>query len=159
MIFPLRKRPVLSYRQRPRAFGSPRDGGARQHAGCDLYANPGDEVLAVADGIVSRSLYKFYDQVYALEVNHPAVGIVRYGEVSGAAPGIKAGASVHAGEVIAYVGKMHSVPQAMLHFEMYAGTATGLLTDVHRPTFMRRADLIDPSDLLDSAVPLVGPAD
>ena len=66
MTFPLRARPAESYHERPRAFGSPRDGGARSHAGCDLYAAAGSDVLALESGTVTRGCYPFYDVVFAL---------------------------------------------------------------------------------------------
>src|ERR1035438_5940841 len=53
--FPLKHRPKESYKERPRSFGGPRAGGKRKHAGCDLYAPAGTEVLAVADGTVIGS--------------------------------------------------------------------------------------------------------
>ncbi|MGD0497542.1 MAG: M23 family metallopeptidase [Bryobacteraceae bacterium] len=153
MLFPLRKRPAASYHERPRSFGSPR-GDTRKHAGCDLYAPAETEVLAVEDGTVIRGPYLFYDVVYALEVQHLS-GIVRYGEISRAAEGIKVGSPVKAGQVIAYVGKMKSVAQSMLHFEMFhgltAGESGGPLTDRTRTPFMRRADLMDPTGPLDAA--------
>jgi hypothetical protein len=105
MTFPLRERPTPSYHERPRAFGSPRDGGARPHAGCDLSAPPGTEILAVEAGTVTRGCYTFYDEVFALEI---------------------------------------------LHLETYDGTGQGPLTDRARPPLMRRADLTDPTALLDS---------
>jgi len=147
--FPLRQRPQVSYHERPRGFGCPRDNGNRSHAGCDLYAPAGTEVLAVEDGTVVRSAYLFYDVVFALEIEHPS-GIVRYGEISRAAEGIKAGSEVKAGQVIGYVGKMQAVQQSMLHFELFAGTDQGPLTDRRRPPYLRRPDLVDPTAFLDS---------
>src|ERR1035441_10781748 len=120
MTFPLRKRPAASYHERPRAFGSPRANGARKHAGCDLYAPAGTEVLAVEDGTVLRGPYLFYDVVYALEVQHPS-GIVRYGEIARAAEGIVPGITVKAGQVIGYVGKMKTVAQSMRSEERRVG--------------------------------------
>ena len=55
---------------------------------------------------------------------------------------------------IAYVGQVAGMVNAMLHFEAYTGTSVGPLTDVSRPPFMRRADLVDPTELLDAAVVL-----
>ena len=75
-IFPLRSRPKESYKEHPRSFGSPRSNGARKHAGCDLYAPAGAEILAVEDGTVLRGPYLFYDGVLALDVQHSS-GIVR----------------------------------------------------------------------------------
>jgi murein DD-endopeptidase MepM/ murein hydrolase activator NlpD len=154
-LFPLQSRPVESYRDRPRSFGSPRSNGARKHAGCDLYAPAGAEVLAVEDGTVLRGPYRFYDVVQALEVKHTC-GLIRYGEISHAAEGIAAGVAVKAGQVIGYVGKMQTVAQSMLHFEMFAGTGQGPLTDRNRAPFMRRSDLVDPTALLDSCAEAVG---
>jgi murein DD-endopeptidase MepM/ murein hydrolase activator NlpD len=147
--FPLKQRPAASYHERPRAYGSPRDNGKRQHAGCDLYAPVGSPVVAVADGTVVRGPYPFYDVVYALEVEHPGIGIVRYGEVTKTSP-IHQGDQVTAGQVIAYVGHMQTVNQSMLHFELFSGCEDGPLTDRAHAPFMRRADLIDPTAFLDS---------
>jgi len=150
MTFPLRERPAVSYHERPQAFGSPRDGGARSHAGCDLYAPTGTEILAVEAGTVTRGCYAFYDVVFALEITSASGRVIRYGEISGAAPGIRLGSQIAEGQVIAHVGKMQSVAQAMLHLETYDGTGQGPLTDKARPPFMRRADLADPTAFLDS---------
>lgn len=145
--FPLRQRPAESYRQRPRSFGSPRDKGGRKHAGCDLYAQAGADVLAVEDGVVLLGPYRFYDGVYALEVQHPS-GVVRYGEIA-PAPAIAAGTPVREGQVLGRVGKMRTIPRSMLHFELYSGSGRGPLTDLKKPPYLRRADLTDPSDFLD----------
>jgi murein DD-endopeptidase MepM/ murein hydrolase activator NlpD len=106
-------------------------------------------VLAVEDGTVLRGPYLFYDVVYALEVQHPS-GIVRYGEIARAAEGIAAGVAVKAGQVLAYVGKMKTVQQSMLHFELFGGSGDGPLTNRQNPPFMRRADLQDPTGFLDA---------
>jgi murein DD-endopeptidase MepM/ murein hydrolase activator NlpD len=151
--FPLYSRPAESYHERPRAFGCPRDGGARKHAGCDLYAPAGTPVLAVEDGVVVRGPYLFYDVVYAVEVKHPS-GIVRYGEIAHGSCELKAGDTVSAGQEIARVGKMEHIAQSMLHFELYRGDADGPLTDRRAAGFERRADLVDPTAFLDAcAVP------
>jgi murein DD-endopeptidase MepM/ murein hydrolase activator NlpD len=152
-VFPLHVRPKESYKEHPRSFGSPRSNGARKHAGCDLYAPAGTEVLAVEDGTVLRGQYLFYDVVHALEVHHPS-GIVRYGEISRAAEGIAAGVAVKAGQVLGYVGRMQTVAQSMLHLEMFAGTERGPLTNRGNPPFLRRADLVDPTAFLDSCTAL-----
>src|ERR1039458_8888777 len=60
-IFPLRKRPAASYKERPRGFENPRANGARKHAGCDLYAPAGTEVLAVEAGEVIPRQHPFPD--------------------------------------------------------------------------------------------------
>lgn len=148
--FPLEHYPHESYHEAPRVFGCRRANGTRSHAGCDLYAPPGTPVLAVAAGRVIRGPYLFYDVVQALEVEHPCIGVVRYGEISQAAEGVKPGVEVAEGQVIGYVGKMKTVAQSMLHFELYTGKTNGPLTDRNRPPYMRRADLVDPAPFLDS---------
>jgi|WetSurMetagenome_2_1015567.scaffolds.fasta_scaffold722794_2 murein DD-endopeptidase MepM/ murein hydrolase activator NlpD len=151
MIFPLRHPPSESYHEPPRSFGAYRDGGARKHAGCDLYAAPDDDVLAMEAGTVTRSCYPFYDGVSALEITGASGRVIRYGEIAAAVPGIRLGSKIAEGQVIARVGKMARVHQAMLHLEMYAGTGSGPLTDRAAKGFKRRADLMDPTPLLDGA--------
>lgn len=147
--FPLPFKPQQSYHDAPRKFGASRSGG-RKHAGCDLYAPVGTEIRAMADGRVIQGIYEFYDGTSALEVDHGTF-VARYGEISGAAPGIAAGTEVKAGDVIAYVGKLDTIAQSMLHLELYDGSARGPLTQRDRPPYMRRADLIDPTPILDAA--------
>jgi murein DD-endopeptidase MepM/ murein hydrolase activator NlpD len=157
VTFPLRQRPAADYHVRPRSFGAPRGaspqtpGGTREHAGCDLYAPPGTEILAMETGTVTRAGYPFYDVVFALEVTGASGRVIRYGEIASAAPGLALDAQVEEGQVVAHVGKMVTVAQAMLHLEMYDGTGTGPLTDRARAPFMRRADLTDPTAWLDGA--------
>jgi|ERR1035438_1722590 murein DD-endopeptidase MepM/ murein hydrolase activator NlpD len=155
--FPFRSRPVQSYKEPPRSFGASRDNGARKHAGCDLYAPVGTEILAVEAGTVTRGCYLFYDVVFALEVTGASGRVVRYGEISAAAPGIRLGSQVSEGQVIAHVGKMKTVAQSMLHLEMYAGAAHGPLTERQSPPFMRRADLQDPTAFLDACQDVATP--
>jgi hypothetical protein len=47
---------------------------------------------------------------------------------------------------------MNTVPQSMLHFEMFDGTATGPLTVKGAGSFSRRSDLQDPTEFLDGCV-------
>ncbi|MFO1372573.1 MAG: peptidoglycan DD-metalloendopeptidase family protein [Candidatus Competibacteraceae bacterium] len=151
--FPLAARPQLSYKTGLRYFGAPRKtstGGHRSHAGCDLIAPKGTAILAVADGEVIQNPYYFYSGTNALEVRHAGGFVVRYGEISHAAQGVSAGKPVTRGQVIAYVGKLDS-GSSMLHFEMYAGTASGALTVRSNQPFQRRSDLLDPTSYLDQA--------
>ncbi len=154
-IFPMRTRPVESYKEEPRSFGSNRDNGTRKHAGCDLYAPIGTEILAVNDGIIAQGPSEFAGGTYALAVDHGGF-IVRYAEIMEKFPeGIKAGAQVRQGQVIGYVGKFvgkDSTIRHMLHFEMYKTNAKGALTDKNNPPYMRRNDLENPTDFLDKAV-------
>jgi murein DD-endopeptidase MepM/ murein hydrolase activator NlpD len=157
MLFPLHFRPKQSYHEAPRSFGSRRDHGNRLHAGCDLYTSVGTPILAVADGTVLQA-GPFYDGTWSVVVDHDDF-VVRYGEVKPHLPKeIKPGASVKRGQVVAYVGHLKHLVQAMLHFEMYSGDTDGSLTDRSNKPYMRRSDLIDPTPYLDAAVVEAGGA-
>lgn len=156
VTFPLRQRPSVDYHTGARYFGASRDGGTRAHAACDLIAAPGTQVLAVADGVVTAGPYFFYEGTYALEVRHGSF-VVRYGEIARNVPaGIRVGATVRRGQVIATVGRNTS-GTSMLHFEMYKNTASGSLTQSGNRTYdfvpnrpySRRRDLINCTYYLD----------
>ena len=152
-FFPFATVPPQSWEERPRAFASPRDGGARLHAGCDLYFPRGTWIHAIADGTVVRGPYAFYCETYALEIDHGTF-VARYGEIQSQAE-VKSGARVRAGEKIAKVGHLIGiqVPSDMLHLELYDKSKAGSLTVGSRSEsairngvpFMRRKDLIDPT--------------
>lgn len=135
-----------------RAFGASRDGGKRRHAGCDLYARVGTPVLAIAKGEVIRGPYDFYAGTAAIEIWHPGIGVVRYGEImhgrrygkyqsaikmelqlsnldvpDGVAenPALQPGQEIAEGEYIANVGKLRGIPTPMVHFELYHEAARG----------------------------------
>jgi murein DD-endopeptidase MepM/ murein hydrolase activator NlpD len=132
---------------------SPRAGGARLHAGCDLYFPKGSPIHAVADGVVTRGPYPFYCETFALEIDHGPF-LARYGEIQSKTEVI-AGATVRAGQKIASVGHLIGihVPSDMLHFELYDKSLSGPLTVasdsgsamMNGVPFMRRKDLIDPT--------------
>jgi len=149
LTFPLRTRPAANYHNGGLRFGADRDGGARKHAGCDLVAPLGTEILAVDDGYVIQAPYMFYHGTYALEVQHTYL-VVRYGEIRGVANGLVARSRVTRGQVIAYVGRMNV--DSMLHIEMYSGFDSGPLTVRSNPPFERRPDLMDPTPFLDRAM-------
>jgi len=152
-LFPFPAVPAQSWEKRPLAFASPRAGGARLHAGCDLYFPKGTPIHAIADGVVTRGPYAFYCETFALEIDH-GVFLARYGEIQSKTE-ITAGATVRAGQKIASVGHLVGiqVPSAMLHFELYDKSASGALTVasgsgsavMNGVPFMRRKDLIDPT--------------
>ena len=149
--FPLKIAPTKSYTDGMRAFGANRSNG-RKHAGCDLYAPVGTPIYAMDDGEVIRGPYSFYLGTFALEVKHPDF-VARYGEISGAAPGVKTGAKVKKGQLLGYVGELvfkSGTRMSMLHLELYRGTATGSLSTSALP-YKRRGDLIDPTAILDKA--------
>ncbi len=152
-LFPFPTVPAESWEERPRAFASPRAGGARLHAGCDLYFPKGTPIHAVADGVVTRGPYPFYCETFALEIDHGPF-LARYGEIQSKTE-VTAGAKVKAGQRIASVGHLVGiqVPSDMLHFELYDKSMSGPLTVAsdsgsavkNGVPFMRRRDLIDPT--------------
>lgn len=154
--FPFSVLPPFSWEERPRAFASPRAGGSRLHAGCDLYFPRGTPIRAVADGRVVRGPYPFYCETFALEIDHGSF-IARYGEIQSSTE-VSAGNSVRAGQKIAAVGHLIGIQVAsdMLHFELYDKSRTGPLTVGSSAdsamrngvSFMRRRDLIDPTSRL-----------
>ena len=138
---------TYSYKQNPRNFGSKRAGG-RVHAGCDLYAPLGAPVLAIADGRVLESR-DFYLGTFQVTIDHGALGVVRYGEVSpDDIP--RTGAVVEAGQQIGKIGHLGRGLQPMLHIDQFSGTATGSVTNSNNPPYSRRSDLQDCTKLLDS---------
>jgi peptidoglycan hydrolase-like protein with peptidoglycan-binding domain len=149
-VFPLKEKAGLDYKGGGRQFGAHRAGGARRHAGCDLKVPPKTPILAMADGTVVRGPSSFYSGTYSLEVRHDNGMVVRYGEIAGEVPkGIRSGAKVSRGQVIAFVGKLES-GDSMLHLEMYSGRKEGPLTQTGT-RFKRRTDLINPTKYLDHA--------
>ena len=153
MLFPFKFMPKASYKGGHRYFGAPRDHGRRKHAGCDLLAPVGTPVFAVAPGIIITHK-DFYLGTWYLAVDHDEF-VVRYGEIDKKLPsGIRVGSRVQAGTLIAQVGCMKGTKSSMLHFEMYSGAESGNLTVKGKAggAFQRRADLMDPTPYLDTAV-------
>jgi murein DD-endopeptidase MepM/ murein hydrolase activator NlpD len=150
MPFPLPFVPIQSYRLGGRRFGADRQKG-RKHAGCDLIAPVGTPIVAMADGIVAEwTGREFYHGTFAMAVQHHGF-VARYCEIKGVAPGIGCGTIVKAGDVIAFVGKMHV--DSMLHLEIYSGAyGKGGLTNRKNQPFQRRSDLQNPTPLLDRLV-------
>jgi murein DD-endopeptidase MepM/ murein hydrolase activator NlpD len=147
-IFPLWIRPTASWKDGARYFGCPRSGG-RMHGGVDLYAPFGSKIRAIADGVIIYEPYYFYDGTNALEVYHPGVGVVRYGEISSSKTvPARAGQAVKAGELIAYVGWLDSLGMSMIHFELYGESARGENLSGGGP-FRRHPALRDPTPLID----------
>jgi hypothetical protein len=152
-LYPLRFRVDSYVKGKMGEFGHGRNNN-RVHAGCDLYAPIGTEILAVKDGIVRQELTYFYEGTYELQIDHGDF-IARYGEVQNKkAPGISNGAFVKQGQVVGYVGDLQSLNMSMLHLELYAGTESGPLTVVGNKIsnikYERRDDLLDPTPFLDS---------
>lgn len=152
ILFPFETKPSESYKTGIRAYGSNRSKGKRKHAGIDLYAPKGTAIRAMKDGKVLQH-YSFYLGTHALEIDHGDM-IIRYGEISRVADGIKTGVNVKRGQIIAYVGELvfkSGNKMSMLHLEAYKGTGSGALTVRSSKPYQRRSDLFDPTSLLDSA--------
>lgn len=152
MIWPLPFSNVPDYhkvsgRQHNRWFGALREG--RAHAACDLMAPLGTDVYAIADGVVEdvARTFKPFLMVGVIAIRH-GLFTIRYCEVIPESIfWAQKGALVKEGQVIAKVGRMNKL--SMLHFEQYAGTVNGPLSNTKNPPFMRRSDLMDPTPLLD----------
>ncbi len=144
--FPTIDRPTHSYLTAQRRFGAGRSGG-RLHAACDLYRRDGEIAQSVADGVVLRGPYRFYQGTYAIEVKHNNF-LVRYGEIKGRVPkGIASNRKIKSGQPIGYIGTVNSgCCNPMLHFEMYSGRRSGPLSGGGK--YQRRSDLLNPTDKL-----------
>ncbi len=160
-IYPLDdKQRTRTYHSGGRQFNADRDRGSRRHAACDMLADKGTAIRAMADGRIRRGPAKFYSGTYALEVVHDRLTgalagrsmIVRYGEILQRTPnGIGPGKRVQQGDVIAYVGRLNS-GSSMLHLEMYEqGDNKDPLTVLGNNKWSRRSDLVDPTSYLDEA--------
>jgi murein DD-endopeptidase MepM/ murein hydrolase activator NlpD len=148
LIYPLFHPAQANYRTGARYFGAHRSGG-RLHAAVDLIAPHLWPIRAVADGRVIQAPYYFYTGTNALEVSHPGVGTVRYGEIdTHKVVHLAGGSHVKCGQVIAYVGRLDS-GSSMLHFELYSGKSSGALTVRGNPPYQRRRDLVNPTSFMD----------
>jgi murein DD-endopeptidase MepM/ murein hydrolase activator NlpD len=146
--FPFDQPALADFHTGARYFRAPR-GGGRLHAAVDLIAPHLRPIKAVADGVVIQAPYFFYLGTNALEVTHPGVGVVRYGEIDmHKVVHLKAGDKVKMGDVIAYVGLL-STGSSMLHFELYTGKLKGGLTDRGNPPVQRRRDLENPTTFME----------
>ena len=144
LSFPLAIYPQLDWTKGPFQFGAER--GGRKHAACDLVAPKNTEVYAITDGVVIEDLRYFYNGTYSVVVNHHYFH-VRYGELRERGMGLKIGDKVTAGQLIGHLGVLND-KTSMLHFELYQGNVSGPYTDRGNPPFMRRKDLMDPTQLL-----------
>lgn len=149
-----------SYHIGMKRFGANRPGG-RLHAGCDLYAPVGSEVLAIAPG--SILVYgDFIGGTKEIQIAHPGIGLVRYCEIKPVAD-LKFGAPIKAGQVIGFVQQIKEITNTMLHIELYDHSDAKLMSEPLTPPpakrtvaisgpYIRRKDLKDITPLLDSLV-------
>lgn len=113
-----------------RHFGAKRKrkgGGGRVHVGVDLFADPGDVVLAAEGGTIMAVL-PYYKGTGAIYVKHDSGLIVAYTEIEKGSwwdYGLRTavGVRVEAGQPIARVGLTNDGSH-MLHLETYRGDVT-----------------------------------
>ena len=152
-LFPISHSPDASYISGERMFGWNRSGGRRKHAGADLYGNMKENIRAIAPGKVLRGPYAYWGGTYAIEVQHADGFVVVYGEVVGnVARGIENGARLRTGQVVGFMGRVkqggHYIRPPMLHFELYSGKKSGAILQPGRRPYMRRADIMEPTNYL-----------
>lgn len=133
----------------------------RLHAGIDLKQKPGTEVIAMTDGKVIRISKNFYGGTDAVEVQSTDGTIIRYTEIS---VSVEVGDTIEQGDLVGKIKKNNKGGGSMLHLEIYAGTATGPLSQTSNRlknttydylpvsntaiTYERRRDLVDPSGVM-----------
>jgi len=131
------------------------------HEGVDLYAEEGDDVIAIEKGKILKIIpftgeitnTPWWNNTYAIFVEHNDC-IINYGELI-PVEHLKEGDTIQAGEVIGHIRtvllKDKGRPMAMLHIEMYKSTATSPVTEwalnASKPPY-----LLDPTDLLKSLI-------
>jgi len=118
MLFrkPVRRWPVSTYRGILSPYGVQRAGGAERHPGADLGAFPGDQILALDDGVVLKMVggYALGGGLEAVAIRHRDADY-NYAEIKvTVAPGQK----VKAGDPIGYAAK-NSDGNSMLHLEAW----------------------------------------
>jgi peptidoglycan LD-endopeptidase LytH len=100
------------------SFGAPRDGGKRQHAGVDLFARRGTQVVAAAPGLVvwRGTTPRGGRVVYALGRRG---ALLYYAHLDGFAPGVGPGDLVARGTPLGTVGDTGNArgTRPHLHFE------------------------------------------
>lgn len=101
--FGMRRHPVLGF--------------SRMHKGIDFASPTGTPIFAAGDGVVAfagrRGAYGNY-----VQIKHNPTYSTAYGHASRIAPGIRNGARVRQGQVIAYVGATGMATGAHLHYEI-----------------------------------------
>ena len=99
-----RRHPTLGYR--------------RNHRGVDFGARSGTPILAAGDGVVLRA-NRFGSFGNYLRIRHANGYETAYAHLSGFARGVRKGARVSQGEVVAYVGSTGRSTGPHLHYEVH----------------------------------------
>lgn len=111
-----------------RGFGRNKSNG-RFHAGTDILANYGDDVISIEKGIV-KNIFVFtypeldksekYERTYAIAIQHEDGNYALYAEIQ--KPKLKIGQKIKAGQKIGKVSTVLPEKQekSMLHFEYHS---------------------------------------
>jgi len=103
-LFGMRHHPVLGY--------------TRAHQGVDFGAGWGTPILAAGDGVVAQAgPWGGYGNW--LRIRHTGGWDTGYGHISRYASGVRPGAHVHQGQVVAYVGATGLATGPHLHYEIW----------------------------------------
>jgi murein DD-endopeptidase MepM/ murein hydrolase activator NlpD len=147
--FPFKSPPSLWWTD-GRAFGAHRT-ATRKHGGCDIIKPVGEQIYAVADGVLIHEETDFYHNTNYVTFQHGPY-VIRYGEIlKGSTHRAKRGWTVKKGQPIAKVGQL-SGGSHMLHFEMYAHGSDHSTLRSSRGPYMRRSDIMNPGPFLDKWV-------
>ena len=96
-------------------------GATRLHEGVDIIANRGTPLLAVSDGVITRT-YNVATSALSgngLRLTAADGTYFFYAHLDSIAPGIAAGTAVKAGQVIGFVGSTGNTNTNHLHFEVH----------------------------------------
>lgn len=105
------------------SFGAPRDGGAREHHGVDIFAKKGTPVTAVVDGHVRTGTGGIGGNHVWLSGGIMGLGGARYYYAHLDSFAADAGGTVKKGEILGYVGNTGNARNTPphLHFGIYMG--------------------------------------
>jgi murein DD-endopeptidase MepM/ murein hydrolase activator NlpD len=132
-----------------RIFGASRRDGARYHVGIDVFADPGDVIVAPEDGLVV-GVQNFLTSIDgsgpdAMLIRGDSGVTVLLGEIDENAFGVKVGDRVSRGQPVAKI-QATAGGDHMLHFETYRNGVT------HNEQWWKGSppppDLLDPTDYL-----------
>lgn len=103
-------------------WSKPRDGGARAHRALDIPLRVGTELLAIADGEVTRVRWDEHpDAGLLVAIAHPAGLVSRYLHLS--QPLVKVGQRIRRGDVVALSGDTGNSERPHLHLDLRAPAA------------------------------------
>lgn len=129
-----------------RDFGAIRNNGDRIHAGIDLYAPIGSNIVFNvgnnSNGMVTSSYKLFFRESYSISIYSFYLGVtIRFCEISKPYKPFKTNDCVKFGDVIGTIADI-DMNNAMLHLEMYYGMLTRF--ESNKTKTRRIKDLISP---------------